>query len=391
MKTITIRPTSPMLATLVRWTRPLGAVAVAGMLSAQEAVPFRSGSTGADGELDITANTTLDLPPDGVLHCTTINIASGATLRFNRNAANTPVYLLATGPVTVSGSINLNGEQGQVWGQGGAGGPGGFDGGNTTPRLQPGQGPGGGRSNILQPASHATVGGSTHTNIYGDPLLLSLVGGSGGAAVSLGGSNRGGGGGGGAILIASDVSIQVTGAIHARGNFGGGPANENTGSGGAIRLVAPSVTGTGQLWVESVDRWANGVGRVRIDSLNRTGIDFNHRAVYAAGANLIARLPVEPTLRIVHAAGQDIPTNALGVVRVILPNGTPATQPVRIQARGFNAAVPIRVTLYPENADPIQIDDVIDNTQGETAVRELTPTFPPNTPTRIHVWTRSAN
>lgn len=57
--------------------------------------PFTSGSTGAYGEMNITANTTLALPPDGIFHCTTINVASGATLRFNRNALNTPVYLLA--------------------------------------------------------------------------------------------------------------------------------------------------------------------------------------------------------------------------------------------------------------------------------------------------------
>lgn len=195
---------------------------------------------------------------------------------------------------------------------------------------------------------------------------------------------------GGAIVIASAVSIQHPGGIYARGGRGGG-SYQNQGSGGSIRLVAPSVTGTGILWTESPDLWARGIGRVRIDSLNLAGFAFNHRASYSAGANMIARLPVEPSLRIVQAAGTDLAPAAQGVVRVVLPPGAPAEQPLRIQARGFNAAVPIRVTLYPENAAAIELDDVIDNTQGEVAVKELTASFPVNTPTRVMVWTRPGN
>src|SRR5207249_4640078 len=83
---------------------------------------FSSGSTGADGALVVTNNLTLDLPTNGVFNFTTINIASGAALKFNRNVLNTPVYLLATGDVVVNGSISVNAS-------GQNGGPGGFDGG----------------------------------------------------------------------------------------------------------------------------------------------------------------------------------------------------------------------------------------------------------------------
>ena len=62
---------------------------------------FSSGSTGADGALDVTTDTTLDLPPNGTFNYTTVNVAAGVTLRFNRNALNTPVYLLATGDITM--------------------------------------------------------------------------------------------------------------------------------------------------------------------------------------------------------------------------------------------------------------------------------------------------
>lgn len=62
---------------------------------------FVSGSTGADGTFAPAANTELQLPPDGVFNYTTVNIPDGVTVTFKRNAANTPVYILATGNVTM--------------------------------------------------------------------------------------------------------------------------------------------------------------------------------------------------------------------------------------------------------------------------------------------------
>src|SRR5690349_20307730 len=71
---------------------------------------FSSGSTGSYGPLNVTADITLDMPADGVFNCTTINIASAKTLKFRRNALNTPVVLLATGDVTITGTIDLKGQ-----------------------------------------------------------------------------------------------------------------------------------------------------------------------------------------------------------------------------------------------------------------------------------------
>src|SRR5712692_9762493 len=109
---------------------------------------FSSGSTGAYGPLNVTSNTTLNLPPDGIFNCTTIRIAPSVTLTFNRNALNTPVYLLATSNVTITGTIDVSGQFGSAT-AGGRSGPGGFDGGfpgldaNTLPGA--GYGPGGGQ------------------------------------------------------------------------------------------------------------------------------------------------------------------------------------------------------------------------------------------------------
>src|SRR5438034_755803 len=100
---------------------------------------FSSGSTGADGALNVTTNTTLDLPPNGIYNFTTINVASGATLAFKRNLLNTPVYLLATGDVAINGVIDVSASDQH-------GGPGGFDGGFAAFANFPagdGQGPGG--------------------------------------------------------------------------------------------------------------------------------------------------------------------------------------------------------------------------------------------------------
>src|SRR6266550_473614 len=70
---------------------------------------FNSGSDGSYGPLSPTSNTNLDMPPDGIFHCTTINIPNGVIVYFNRNGLNTPVYLLAQSNVVISGALNLEG------------------------------------------------------------------------------------------------------------------------------------------------------------------------------------------------------------------------------------------------------------------------------------------
>src|ERR1039457_6385202 len=65
-----------------------------------------SGSDGSYGPLNITTYTTLALPTNGIFNCSTIYIATNATLRFTPNALNTPVYLLATNDVMINGTID---------------------------------------------------------------------------------------------------------------------------------------------------------------------------------------------------------------------------------------------------------------------------------------------
>ena len=98
--------------------RPLTMVAVAlgGALAATtgpaHAQTFNSSSTGADGAFNPTTNTTLALPATGLFNFTTVTIPSGITVRFTRNAANTAVTFLATGNVSIAGTIDISATSG---------------------------------------------------------------------------------------------------------------------------------------------------------------------------------------------------------------------------------------------------------------------------------------
>src|SRR6266581_6063927 len=85
---------------------------------------FSSGSTGADGPLNITAagvtyfdpkimgNPTLHADGNLIYNFTTINIAAGSTLKLSGNLISGPVFFLASGGVQIAGVIDLSGEDG---------------------------------------------------------------------------------------------------------------------------------------------------------------------------------------------------------------------------------------------------------------------------------------
>ena len=145
------------------------------------ALGFDSGSTGADGALNPTVNTQLQLPPSGIFNFTSVNIPSGVTVTFKKNTTNTPVTILASGSVTIDGLLNVSGlsstnvgaaGDGNIGDDGvpGAGGPGGFDGGRGgSPQGSGGNGlgPGGGEAGSYNPSivpSEPGGGGGFGTN-----------------------------------------------------------------------------------------------------------------------------------------------------------------------------------------------------------------------------------
>lgn len=405
----------------------LTALLSAAALPQAHAQGFTSGSTGSDGPLNITTNTTLDLPANGIFNCTTINVSTGATLRFNRNALNTPVYLLATGDVVINGTVDVSGGASPGNFAGGASGPGGFDGGaggfSTVGQSSPGgagQGPGGGKSgNANQGATSAAGGGAYGTRplgwldardgqAYGSSLVIPLIGGSGGGGVD-GSKDNGGGGGGGAILIASSTIIRVSasGAIASRGGLGSPPSGpSNGGSGGAIRLVAPRVYGRGSLNVFGSGLFgldgrldlASGSGRIRIDSIFRfeptnaavdnIGFNFQPSDVASIGSAMVVFPPNNPRLDILQAAGTTVPEGTNGTVFVELPFGASTNQTIIVQARNFSTNVAIRVVLTPASGDPISYDADINNTTANPAQIIVPVGIPLNTVVAVNAWTR---
>jgi len=203
---------------------------------------------------------------------TTPTNASAATeeLSFVPNANNTPVWIRATGNITINSGTTLNvagaqgaGVSGFLRGAGGAGGPGGYrggDGGNGglfpsagSSGFGPGGGPGGvaGTTTCVVPVSGAkllatgTIIAGRDLTAFSNDLLTMLRGGSGGGGAGgcTANASGGGGGGGGAIFIAANNTITVNGAVDARSGAGFGSA----GVGGVIRLVAATIAGSGAL------------------------------------------------------------------------------------------------------------------------------------------------
>lgn len=267
-------------------------------------------SDGSDGAFHPTGSITLDLPDDGVFNFTTIDIPTGVTVRFRHNTNNTPVFLRATGAVTIAGVIDVsaggvsladlaNPGLGYIrpatTGTGGINGVGdttcagadcrdagpgtGLSGGLPGPtpthtglKIYGVAGGGGGMATAGEGAEHYTTG------VEGSPAVpypASLTGGSGGGGgsgwyffgVQLGGGA--GGGGGGALGISTPDAITVSGSLLALGanggwafaNSGGQGGPGGGGSGGNIALVGGSaVTFLETARVDATGGYGGGLG-----------------------------------------------------------------------------------------------------------------------------------
>jgi hypothetical protein len=378
------------------WRVALGTIiTVLGLAGPLYGQSFDAGSDGSLGDVIISSNTMLNLPADGKLHFRSLTVNSGVTLRFNRNAHNTPVFILSQTEVVVNGTINVDGGVRTV-NTGGLGGPGGFDGGKPGfgAEVPPGNGygPGGGHGgvNSCSDGASVAVGAGYGTrrsafsgSLYGNTLLIPLVGGSGGGG-GANDPNGGGGGGGGAILIAANNHVAVTGSILARGGDGGFCLNG--GSGGAIRLVSFKVEGAGSLNTGALNG-NSGQGRIRIDTVIRTGLNFSMTGVSSVGGNLLVFPPTVATLNVVEAAGNAVSLGS-DPVTFTLPFGSTTNQTIRIRAQDFARNVPIRVTLTPDTGDRRVFDAEVDNTTVNPAIVDVPVTVPVNTLVTVHCWTR---
>ena len=348
-------------------------------------------------DLDVpTGIMEITLPPDGVLRYANVIIRTGADVRFVRNLANTPVYILATGTITTEADsvIRVDGTSANGMTPG-SGGPGGFGGGNAGAHpAGEGHGPGGGQGGCLyyaceplDKAGHGAFGCDDDTSQasglpYGNPVLLSLIGGSGGGGTD---SGQAGSGGGGAILLSSAVRITHLGLITATGACYG---YSGCGSGGAIRLLAPIVSGTGGL--HAYGGYYNH-GRIRVDALDRSGVAFGYNPPCAATVgSIMVEMVTNGTLRITEVGGQAISPDAAGQVFVSFDAADPKTVSVRVN--GFGGIVPIEIALTPDLG--VAVKQVVNadmdtaNIDGNVTVTATFPNFPANQGTRVDAWTR---
>lgn len=400
---------------------------------------FNSGSTGADGAFNppssmptgttVQGNCTNGSPcvvtiplrepaPGQPIHAngphvfnfTTVNISSNVTVKFLRNVANTPVFILAQGDVTISGVIDVSGTAASGGLSIGKGGPGGFDGGGGARLGAPtniggsGSGPGGGG-----PSTAGSFATGTPTLLYGSAELETIIGGSGG-----GGSGRPpmagfpgllGGGGGGAILIASSGVIDlgsgsaiVIRASGGNGATGIGSGKAGAGSGGAIRLIATLLRGTRPMDasggrntpVSTVDLSTGPIGRIRIETtqpLQYTGTTTPQASVLVNGDPFFGTPirvfpPVTPSLRIVSIGGVTLP--AQPTADVLTPDiGLAAnfTNPVAIVVEGTNVpgGTPFEVLASPQfgSGDRVIAQGVLTGPAGQKKMATVSVQLPP--------------
>ncbi len=372
---------------------------------ASVAAGFNSGSTGADGAFNPTTNTELQVPADGIFNFTTVDIPAGVIVTFKKNAANTPVYILAAGDVTIAGIININGADanGIYPGKGGSGG---FDGGTGSPTniiAGKGMGPGGGNNpGVIGQYGYGAGGGgggfgtngasgqtpnslgqgSTGGGTYSNISILPFIGGSGGGGGS--GANYsgvynggGGGGGGGAILIASSGTITVTGALTANGGKGGTSSGTPAGgggggSGGAIKLMADTITGEGAISAsggyKSSSGGTGGNGRIRFEANTVTRIAATNplNTYRLPGPVFVTNIPA---LKITSVGGVNVPENpsgTYGIPDITLPVTT--TNPVSVAVSGTNIPVgtSVTVTSVPEYGASISASTMLSGTDASS-------------------------
>jgi len=338
----------------------------------------------------------------------TVTVPSGVTARFVNHASGAPVVWLVKGTVSIVGGINLNGVRGhnhnenRFFSQPGPGGFRGGRGGHLGSLDACGLGPGGAQATTTQSdgtgGSYATTGAggccapSPAGPTYGNSAILPLIGGSGGSGgsgptsgldTSRTPANSGGGGaGGGAILIAANRVITLAGTVSANGGASGENAlgisptfsacgslnargDGGSGSGGAVRLLADSVNGSGRLRATSgggstscgdgsLTGGRGGFGRIRVEANAITLTDPGDPLFVPDLPTFPFPPPNYPKLRAVLLDTQEVPEDPRA--GIIDPNNDPdlriistSSLPLVIEAENLPEGTPVQVTIIPKS------------------------------------------
>jgi hypothetical protein len=314
---------------------------------------FSSGSTGADGALDLTSGSqTVQVPPSGIFNYTTVNIPAGQTLSFINNLTNTPVIMLAQGNVNIAGAVDLSTS-------GSTPGPGGFYGGDPN---TPGWGPGGGQAE--------------QSGTWMGPLSLfpNIGGGGGGGHYGAGCNSSGstwgpsieGGGGGGALTIASSGAIAISGTISATGGTNYAQTcfwefHGTTGATGALRLVANLINVSGSVSA-SAFRMEAPTGS---NSFTGSGTS---PVIATINPQIVPTNP--PSLQIVSVGGYTVPPNSgssFSTIDLLLPNQLPDPIAVVVQATNVPPGSPVTINFSNSSSATFSPANLTGTTASSTA------------------------
>jgi len=350
------------------------------------------------------AGAQLDPNGDNIYHFGSVTVNTNVTvhLRASRLRHTGAVIWLATGDVTINGTVDLNGAAGHVGGQTtpvrspSEPGPGGFPGGagaKPGDGAQRGAGPGGGV--VADNSSHgcsaghvvAAIGGPLFTRCtgggmaYGTTLVQPLIGGSGGSGGHYSGTNQGSGGGagGGAIRISSSGTIRVGGhGIFAQGANPGGAGGGylgGAGSGGAIHLQARTVTilvvDSGSYGLRADGGIANtndgntynvaANGRIRIDADTFTQANGTIAPTPVVGPAIAVPLPATPaTVRLTSIAGMavpEVPNNEYTLPDIPFDSAGPVN--IEVQATNIPVGTVLRLHVISEGSGSGTADQVV--------------------------------
>jgi len=169
----------------------------------------------------------------------------------------------------------------------------------------------------------------------------------------------------GAIVVASSTSIALgtssgTVAIRASGGIGGnGNANNGGGggSGGAIRAIAPTISGIGQVRAEGGNggpfAGAGASGRLRLEATTLSYTGFTNPLASQAFPQPVFPAAGQPSLTIASIGGIAAPASPggsfLAAPDILLPTGTTNPVAVALTASNIPLGTVIQVTATPQS------------------------------------------
>lgn len=297
------------------------ALVLGGGPGAARAYDVALGSDGSDGALNVTTDTVLPLPADGIFHYTSLTVAAGATLSFSYTGDFHPgVVLLATGDVVIDGTLDVSG------GDAGSG----FAG-----VAAPGGTPGARFDYPTRRSARQTMraSGGSYARLTGGR------GGDGGVLNSPGSCSQpggSGGGGGGSLQIVSNGTVRGSGTITVSGGARWNPTGTSCtqpyaathGGDGAILVVTNHFDGSGLTFVGK----SGGMDVQALDVVSMAAATSG-----TSGGTPLIRYESHvrpwralPTIAITHINGTPVSSSA-----PILPAGVDVT--VRVRAQGCSA------------------------------------------------------